>query len=121
MRLGDSPVAFGRACEARRGVALGLSPATKSWRCRRGGKVRRRDRPPPRVRPTPLPPSRLHAIAAAAIMATAAISRPGPLKSVRVDALVVLKISKHAAAVHPQQVTGQLLGAPHSCSPTAAC
>ncbi|KAL7268753.1 hypothetical protein RUND412_008609 [Rhizina undulata] len=33
-----------------------------------------------------------------------------PLKSVQVDALVVLKISKHAAASHPQVVTGQLLG-----------
>jgi hypothetical protein len=34
----------------------------------------------------------------------------GPLKSVRVDALVVLKICKHASSAHPQIVTGQLLG-----------
>lgn len=33
-----------------------------------------------------------------------------PLKSVRVDALVVLKICKHASSAHPQVVTGQLLG-----------
>ncbi|KAI5819795.1 hypothetical protein BZA77DRAFT_259069 [Pyronema omphalodes] len=34
----------------------------------------------------------------------------GPIKSVRVDALVVLKICKHASSAHPQTVTGQLLG-----------
>ena len=34
----------------------------------------------------------------------------GPLKSVQVDALVVLKICKHASSAHPQVITGQLLG-----------
>ncbi|TGZ85255.1 eukaryotic translation initiation factor 3 subunit H [Ascodesmis nigricans] len=33
-----------------------------------------------------------------------------PIKSVRVDALVVLKICKHASNAHPAIVTGQLLG-----------
>ncbi|RPA81377.1 eukaryotic translation initiation factor 3 subunit H [Ascobolus immersus RN42] len=34
----------------------------------------------------------------------------GPLKGVRVDALVVMKITKHCASSHPTLVTGQLLG-----------
>ncbi|KAI5839869.1 hypothetical protein DFP73DRAFT_598123 [Morchella snyderi] len=33
-----------------------------------------------------------------------------PFKSVRVDALVVLKIAKHSSSAHPQVITGQLLG-----------
>ncbi|KAI5808731.1 hypothetical protein DFH27DRAFT_540864 [Peziza echinospora] len=40
----------------------------------------------------------------------AAIPEPGPLKSVRVDALVALKIIKHASGAFPSIVTGQLLG-----------
>ncbi|KAF8468858.1 hypothetical protein BDZ91DRAFT_679082 [Kalaharituber pfeilii] len=40
----------------------------------------------------------------------AAAPEPGPLKSVRVDALVALKIIKHASGAFPSIVTGQLLG-----------
>ena len=43
-------------------------------------------------------------------MTDAPRSNLSPIKSVRVDALVVLKISKHASSAHPQIVTGQLLG-----------